>query len=383
MDNSAIDAPVWLSDVSSIAGLLNWFIDRLDAQPASERKHSLGIKLSPTVMPALFHQGENADHLWDLIKSLQEDWPVFYIHLNNRRDAFSADYSQARLTLQANGEAILRRWLQRPKGPTALQGWRAAVQIHQHHFPGQTDSLVAHRIHVRDKNDESIIAAFVALQEYQHKNLSLRQLSSRCFWGDSKFLDHREDLLRALYPSINIKPRPVMINVCIPECINGILFIENQDSYTQAIHGQPAMCKNLILVYAAGFKSSAERIRQPDGVSLHFHSQSSPSAQALFEDWWFKTTRHPWPIYFWGDLDFSGMGILKALKQRFTSLQAWPPGYQAMLAILQQAQGHRPGMADKQAQQDPITTGCVFADEYLLPAIRKHQAFVDQEVVIA
>jgi len=65
------------------------------------------------------------------------------------------------------------------------------------------------------------------------------------------------------------------------------------------------------------------------------------------------------------------MGILKALKQRSSEIQAWLPGYEPMLKLLQQQKGHSPTIAGKQAQQNLGTTGCNFANNVLLPAIRQ------------
>ncbi len=42
--------------------------------------------------------------------------------------------------------------------------------------------------------------------------------------------------------------------------------------------------------------------------------------------------------------------------------------------------GHYPNMADKTEQKDPGLTGCTYADEKLLPAIRASGRFVDQEM---
>ena len=75
------------------------------------------------------------------------------------------------------------------------------------------------------------------------------------------------------------------------------------------------------------------------------------------------------------------MGILKALKQRFSEIRAWPPGYEPILELLRQQKGHSPAQTGKQAQQDPGPTGCDFADKVLLPTLRQEQAFIDQEVV--
>lgn len=375
------DAPAWLSESTEITGLLSQFIDRLDKQPATERLRPVAITLNEKTLPALFRQGTAADHLWDLIQSLQEDHAVIRIAPSKRRDPFSPDYTGARLTLQDGGEDILRHWLQRPRELTPIQRWRKAVEKNRHHFPGSTERLAAHRIAVPGKEDDAVLAAFIRVGEDALQGLSLRQLSSRCFWGNSKFLDSREELIRELYPELVIQARPVMVNIFIPETIEGLLFIENQDSYTSAVTGNPAICKNLILVYAAGFKGSAARIRQPDGVSLHYHGKTDTTARQRLEDGWFKRRAIDWPLWFWGDLDYAGMSILKALKPRFPGIRAWPPGYEPMLALLRQQKGHAPAMAGKQAQQDPGTTGCEFADQVLLPAIRQEDAFVDQEVM--
>jgi hypothetical protein len=42
--------------------------------------------------------------------------------------------------------------------------------------------------------------------------------------------------------------------------------------------------------------------------------------------------------------------------------------------------GHALDTADKQGQTDPGTTGCVFADRELLPAIREYGG-IDQELL--
>ncbi len=373
--------PVWLNDTVEIMELCNQFIDRLNKQPASVRQQPVGITLNKKTIPSLFRQGDVADNLWDLIKSLEEDHRVFHIRKKQQQDPFAPEYLQARLTLQDEGEETLRSWLQREKGLSSLQEWRNVVATNRHHFPGKIEKLSAHRIAVQGMEEKAILDVFVCLADYQQAGLSLRQLSSRCFYGDSKFLDNREELIRELYPNFYIAPRPVMVSVFIPAIVEGILFIENQDTYTNAIAGNMALCKNHILVYMAGFKGSAARVRQPDGVSLHYHCKSNKVMQQQLEAWWFTQQTNKWPVFFWGDLDYSGMAILKALKQRFNEVCAWPPGYQLMLTLLRQQKSHQPAMTNKQAQQDPGTTGCEFSDEILLPAMRQEKKFIDQEIV--
>ncbi|WP_457671333.1 Wadjet anti-phage system protein JetD domain-containing protein [Thiolapillus sp.] len=127
--------------------------------------------------------------------------------------------------------------------------------------------------------------------------------------------------------------------------------------------------------------AAARRIREPQGVSLHYHAGSNLPCQGEMEAWWFQQATANWPLWFWGDLDYAGMGILKALKQRFAKLAAWQPGYIPMLTMLQEGKGHSAEAASKQAQSDPGSTGCDYADNVLLPAMRRHKAFIDQESI--
>lgn len=46
---------------------------------------------------------------------------------------------------------------------------------------------------------------------------------------------------------------------------------------------------------------------------------------------------------------------------------------------LETAQSHAPDEAKKSGQTDPGQTGCRYADAVLLPALRQHERFVDQE----
>ncbi|VAW72772.1 hypothetical protein MNBD_GAMMA14-2305, partial [hydrothermal vent metagenome] len=186
------NAPAWLDDATDIVHLLNTFLDRLDKQPAAARRHPVGIVLNEKTLPGLFSLGDEADHLWDLIKSLEEDHRVIHIKQKKQRDPFSPVYAHARLTLQEGGEKRLRDWLQRPAGLSPLQHWRKSIETVRSGFPGKTDRLSAHRIVMQDQDDASLLAGFVRIGQFQHTALSLRQLSSRCFQGDSKFLDSRE-----------------------------------------------------------------------------------------------------------------------------------------------------------------------------------------------
>jgi hypothetical protein len=200
-------------------------------------------------------------------------------------------------------------------------------------------------------------------------------MSARAFFGDSKFLETREGMIQMLYPGMFAAPRPLVVAACLPHAIHGVLFIENQDSYVRAVAGHYAHTTGLALVYAAGFKGSAMRIRDRSGAVLHYAAGVS---DANFERWWFRETRAEWPVWFWGDLDFEGLRILKGLHEQFGA-RAWEPGYEPLLALLRAGMGHAPEAADKANQRPAGTSGCPYADQVLLPALLSGRRFVDQE----
>ena len=63
----------------------------------------------------------------------------------------------------------------------------------------------------------------------------------------------------------------------------------------------------------------------------------------------------------------------------FPDAAAWEPGYSNLLSVALLGGGHHPEAANKERQVDPGATGCLFADEALLPALREIGRFVDQE----
>ena len=375
------EKPVWLQEQPDILKVLHLFLDKLDKKPLAQWSQPPSIAVSDKTLPGLFIQGEGADQTWTLLKTLAQDYQVIGIRLHKKRNPLDPEYFNARLRLQENGESILRAWLQRPYQVPALQQWRDAVEQASHVFPGDFTKLYSRPISLNDKSARQIVQAFTSIGDFRHKHLTLRQLSAVCFWGRSKFLDGRADLVLSLFPDLELNLRPIVVNIYLPQTIDGVLFIENQDSYTCAMQGNPHGVHNLALVYSAGFKSSAARIRDRGGVSLHFAGPGVQQHQDPFSQHWHDEAANDWSLWFWGDLDFAGMNILKQLIRRFPRLRAWQPGYQILLNHLLQSNGYPAGSDDQQNQVDPQDTGCEFADRILLPALRQHGLCVDQEIV--
>jgi len=358
-----IERPAWLADEPELEALLHAVLDRFDRQPGEARQQAVFLT-AEKLLPSLARNDAAADQRWALIEALARDGVLSIREAH--RGVYDAPWQGARLAFAIDCEDTLRRWLARPPSLRAMETWQRAVAAHAQAFPGGCEPLLQRRIALPGRTPEEIVAALARLATLPG-SCTLRQLSAYAFWGDSKVLDERGDLIAALFPQLEVVERAIVVAVHLPSTPAGILFIENQDSYTAATRGTPAAARGLALVYASGFRSSAQRIRSPGGVLLHF--AGATGRQAEFERWWFDADAPPRAVHFWGDLDFAGMQILKTLRQRFGAVSAWRPGYEPMLAALRAAGGHRGDDASR-GQSDPGETGCAFADEVLLPAIR-------------
>jgi hypothetical protein len=327
----------------------------------------------------LFRLDEGSDQAWALFKTLA-DGGIWSIRPNRGRGPYAAEFEGARIQLHLQAEPWLRQWLDRPRQEPYAQQWQAAVDRMAALFPGDPVSLRARPIALPGRRADEVVAAFAELGRWQGQRMTLRQLSARCFWGDSKLLDNRQELLQGLYPALRLSPRGLLVNLYLPARVEAVLFIENLDSYLEALAQRTLTdAAGLILVYSAGFRGSAERVRQRAQVCLHYSGDGSADRQRQLKAWWFGETRSDLPCFFWGDLDYAGIAILKALRQRFTGMEAWQPGYTAMLERL--PDGHPAKDAGKQDQLDPGETGCRYADERLLPALRRTGRFLDQEAI--
>ena len=373
------ERPPWLDDLPELRALLARFLDKLDRRPAEQWKQPPAIALEATSFPVLFRLDEASDQTWVLFKALA-DAGVWSIRLNRRRGPYDPEFLGARIQLHLKAEPWVRQWLDRPRQEPYVQQWQAAVDQMAAHFPGDPACLRARPIKLPGRGAAEVAAAFTKIGSWVREGLTLRQLSARGFWGNSKLLDNRQELLQGLYPELCLSPRRLLVNLYLPARVRAMLFVENLDTYLDAISQRSlADAAGLILVYSAGFRGSAERIRQRDQVCLHYSGEGTLERQRQLEDWWFDETESFMPCYFWGDLDYAGIAILKALRQRFTQMEAWQPGYAPMLERL--GEGHLANETSKQEQVDPGLCGCPYADRYLLPALRSCGRFLDQEAV--
>ncbi|HEX7116077.1 MAG TPA: hypothetical protein VF193_13175 [Steroidobacter sp.] len=371
-------APVWLEEEPEIVALLNAALDRYDAQPGASRQRDVSLKVS-RFLPSLARTDAAADQLWSFVQAL-EAMGVLRIR-RGRRGPYDPDWTDARVVFSPSVEPRLRAWLARAPAAPELERWRAAVLAHADLFPGGCAALLARRIVIPGRTPEEVANAFASISAVRGP-VTLRQLSALAFWGDSKVLDDRGDLIAALFPQLEIRTRAIVVAVYLPEQYDEVLFIENQDTYAEACAGRPEATRGIARVFAAGFRGAAERIRTPEGALLHFAGADAPHVRDRFSAWWFGREARDLRCWFWGDLDFAGMQILKALRMRFGEVRAWAPGYAPMLeALRSRGEVGRPEGVHLRGQIDPGETGCPYADEHLLPAIRAHGP-LDQESLV-
>jgi hypothetical protein len=371
-----ISVPTWLQDEPEIQTLLGAALDRFDQQSGEERTRAIFLPAQKH-LASLARMDEAADHTWVLLRDLARTG-VLSIRSSKRSD-LDPEWHNAKIAFAPESEATLREWLGRPAIPSKMIRWREAVQEQAHLFVSGLELLMSRRIAVPGRSDSQVVAALARLAQVR-RPATLRQLSTLAFWGDSKVLDERGDLIAALFPDLQVRERPIVVAVNIPERVEGVLFVENQDNYSAAIDGELPAGRSLASIYLAGFRGTAARIRSRQGVRLHFAGSGIDQRQQ-FERWWFDDEPCVRECYFWGDLDFAGMQMLKSLRQRFGDVRAWKPGYEPMLAALRAAGEGTQALDSRAGQVDPETTGCDFADRVLLPAVREH-GFWDQESMV-
>lgn len=273
---------------------------------------------------------------------------------------------------------------QAPALPYPAQ-WDAAIRATFDRLPPDTVlALSATPLRIPGKTALEVCGRLKLLPEMgAGPSVSLRMVSARLFWGQSKVLDGHSALVAALLEKDECpyKASPLVLNVLLRDDAQYILFIENLDTFEQ-------MCSFPLpahLVYASGFRAAGKRLRERGGSTLFYRVNSHIAAQEMFEQWLYQEgqTSTPMPVYFWGDFDWAGAAILKALRGNFPGMTAWVPGYEAMLKVAEDAAGgHLPEMASKEGQQELTDgTGCPYLDDIALPRMRSCGRFVDQEAI--
>jgi hypothetical protein len=361
-----LPAPRWLEEEGWLRALLNWFVDRLDAP----RTKAITRRVNAKTIPALYRFDGDAEYRWKLVETLESEYALFEIRYAPVGRA-SALYENAQLRLNESAEPMLRDWLSRPSVDPCRVAWQQAVSRYSGSFIDGGLSLLNLSPGDLSYSPEELALAFFEVSKYLDVSMSMREISARCFRGDSKFLDSRADLLIRLYGerAAAIRPRPLLLTAFAPRAFETLLFVENQDSFLRLVDRKP---QRTAVLYSGGFRAGAARLS-----SSHTRFAFLPGSDGChFDERW---RGQDFSSLFWGDLDFAGMGILTLLRRSLPALRAWERGYAPMVSDLAAGRGHAPAEAAKGMQIAPVATGCPYADRVLLPAMRQFPRFIDQE----
>ena len=373
--------PHWVDEEPLIQSILHRFIDQL------EQNVKPLFRINRKTTPELYDDtDEDPKYLWDLVKTLDNEYHILTVKKPRSPVRGRESFENTQLLFNLDKEPQVRQWLNRPAFDPYTLTWNERFAKVWHLFEDGGAAL-EQPLRVEGKSAGEVLQGFATLAQEIQTPQTLRNLSAKCFWGDSKFLDAHADIVYALFPEAKhtVLPRPLMMNIALPEAFDEVIFVENLDSFLmlkQLAYKDQRFARSAF-VYSAGFKGTSATVRKRGEVV--FSALSLPDTRALsaFEQWWLSSDDHHQRCYFWGDMDYAGLSILAALRRSFTTLCCWQPGYSKMLAFHAAGLGHAIRDADKMMQLDPRSTGCPYADEILLPAIRQQQRFLDQEAVAA
>ena len=255
-------------------------------------------------------------------------------------------------------------------------------------LPGELAELLAARKHrIGERTADEMLARWQRIATERFESLGLREVSAEVFWGLSKELDERGDLvarLRAAHGLPALTELPLLLPILLMPGWRerGVLFVENVACYAACVRGRVPAARGYAIVYASGYRMAARRLRQPDMTLVFFDPAGQRSEESDFLAWLHRGDGSV-PSFFWGDLDYAGMCILRELNTLFPGTQAWRPGYEPMLAAIECGDGHSPDEAEKRGQDAPGLVGCHYADTVLGPALQRTGLFYDQEGVLA
>lgn len=375
---TATECPIWVEEEPFIQQLLAKLVDNVDTGKIPRVR----LRQEGWTHALFDHRNNEGSKLFNRIEWLADE-PLSVLRVEYPAGSAQQDvpYDGAWIYLKLEKAPLVRQWLGRRLVNEERMALQDAVFVVAGKFADRGRALIQANLVVPGRTVQEIVDAFVSVREALQQVYTLRELSASCFWGDSKFLDDKQELLQRLYPDClrYLRERPLFLQVRLPSEIDGILVIENQDTFMRACLGQLPGAENLAVVFGSGFKATSAAIRQRDKLQFFYSGIPDASSIVAFESCWFNEIESL-PFSFFGDLDWAGMGILLALRQQFPTMTGWMPGYERLRKYVEAGGGHLPGQARKSQQLFIPATGCAYADKVLLPTLTRFSRFADQEL---
>ncbi len=363
------------------------FMNKLDRQSALERSTRLIDKLNAKHF-ALLHDPEHPgddDLLWNQLKTCAQ-WGLIELEKKRQRTLHvEAPWLNYQVIFNNEAEACVRDWLDRPQENPRQKAWQQALSAHPHAFVDREllNKPVLQSYGYSDQDLFDRLTRIPALL-HQYPNSTCYQISSYLFDAHSKVLAGKEAWLERLFgwEEGTIRRRPLLLDVSFPQADrtpDGILLLENKDSYLAAASGEWAGVDSYFIVYTEGFKAATPRIRAPDNYQIQVMAENYDTDRCrLFKQVWQGNMQLP--MYIFGDLDLSGMQIVAGLKRIFPQLLPWRPGYQCLIEQCRQGIGHTAEHAGKINSTELKSTGIPWLDDNALNILKSGAAMVDQEI---
>jgi len=356
---------------------LKSFLKRLNKQEASSRSNNLTITINEKNYEELFYPEYPGKENILFNKLLElETTGLISIEYGVKRTNEPLWNRRTKILFNLEFEIFCRTTLEMPS-QTSLEIWKRLIANTSLSILLK-NIFSSKEIIIYGKKQQEIIQNIEKKLPLIKNGMTNRQISSILFWGLSKVLDNKKEIVSVLGGN----SPALMLNVCaISNDFSEVLFIENYDTYVDYINQNSF--EKYIIIYSAGFSTSALRIRERNGCSLHYSNQNEldEKNRMRFESWFFKESEENIKISFFGDFDFSGISIFDALRNLFPKIIMYRGGYDFMLNEVQNGNGHLPEMASKENQKDPKIVNDAYCDGVLLPAMRQY-GFFDQEGVV-
>jgi len=360
----------------SIRIVLNDILNQLDKKPFSQRTNNINISINEKTFKELYEPSEelNDEYLEKDIENLVKEG--LFSFSKNSKSFLPLIERNVKLVFNKDFENKIREFYNRNK---IVDTWENALL--KFNFDEELfEILKKSPIIIKTKSHLEVLEKFDTWVKSNKKSNSIRQESARCFWGMSKVFDNKYELCKYF----NLLDKPILLQIHVKtKNAKDVLFIENLETFIACIESRNSVFDELILIFASGFKASAKRVRQEEGSKIFFSNTDlfDKKEKQEFLDWFYSNDNEKREVYFWGDLDYSGISILNALKKNFTNLKAWEKAYSIMINEISNENGHSYLSSNKQNQQKVFSSDCEYTNSILLKSINKMKLFLDQEIV--
>lgn len=334
--------------------ILGEALNRLDRAPSGERTNAIRIPIDRSSAPEIFEADTAGDRdlAWHVLEVLEQ--AGFGTIAYDRPAKYGAPFERKpRFVVAPEAEERLRTALNRPRpGVSYMRAWASMVAESPLSDPAK-QAISRSPISIAGRAGGEVFQRLLWIRDKHavSDGALLREVSAKAFWGLSKVLDGRQDLVAALldldecpYPE-----QPVHLNVFLAGPYDHrLIFIENKTSFERAIRDfheavasdEASPYQGAAVIFSSGYVGSAKKLRRQQHVRIFYalDEASLPESVGPFAADFFSAA--DLPTWFWGDLDFSGMTILLRLRDNFPSAAAWQEGYAPMLVELNDGGGH-------------------------------------------